>query len=147
VSNGITSGSKYWSFKILDEATNRRIKIGVSTYYPCPPALNLALGVYPGHPSAPGGCSLNLSDGHFYCNNTNSTAVNYHRVQKATVFGVLLNMDHKTVTFYADGKRVGVGAGSNVLTGQEYFPVIALLELGHCVEVMDLVQPATSHDH
>jgi SPRY domain len=135
--DGITSGCKYWSFKIINRGSiGDDMMIGVSDS-----SINLTQSIYPGQSAAPG-CSLYLHNGHFYHSGTSVASANVALVKTATVIGVLLNMNDKTVTFFADGKHVGsVGADTNVLTRSEYFPVIALRELGQSVEVMDLAQP------
>jgi SPRY domain len=133
--DGITSGCKYWSFKILEKGVNRNIMIGMSDS-----SLNLAQDVYPGQVN---GCALYLYSGHIYHSRTSVASSNVDLVKTATVIGVLLNMCQNTVTFYANGKPVGtIGADTKVLkAGCEYFPVISLYELEQCVEVMDLVPP------
>jgi SPRY domain len=138
--NGITSGRKYWSFKIIHKGNDTMIGV-------CDSSLNLAqISTYPGA-SGVSGCSLNLTDGYLsYCNKY-VACTNASRAKGAAVIGVLVDMNHKTVTFYADGERVGtVEAGSNVLmSGREYFPVVSLYSHGSCVEVMDLVPSPTLH--
>jgi hypothetical protein len=116
------SGCNYWSFHVQGKTSgSNEIAIGVGS----------ATG-YPHDDKDHSGCSLSLLPGI-------SPGGQYHhfpfdtRVQKATTIGVLLDMDHKMVTFYADGKRIGIGAGADVLTGAKYYPLVSLSEIGHCV--------------
>jgi SPRY domain len=137
VTDGITSGCKYWSFKIINRATGH-ITIGISD----------STFDVSGHRAFPGyrgavGCSLGLCNVYIHHRNTSSKTGDAFRVKNATVVGVLVDMNCKTVSFYADGEPVGtVGADASGLTsGKEYFPVLSLLADGQCVEVMDTVPP------
>jgi hypothetical protein len=55
-------------------------------------------------------------------------------------------MDHNMVTFYADGKRIGIGAGVDMLTGTKYFPVVSFSQIGHCVVVEDRAMMMTMNE-
>jgi SPRY domain len=130
--NGISSGCKFWSFRIINRGSSANIMIGVLDS-----TIDVTKITYPGHADGTG-CSIYLLNGSFYCNGTQTAvSMDVSRVQKATVIGVLLNMSHKTVTFYADGDGVGT-VDARVLKGHEWFPVVSLFRQGQCVEVMDL---------
>jgi hypothetical protein len=124
---GFTTGSHYFSFKINDRGNNGYIMIGVSDG-----SASCATSSYPGASNCPG-VSIYLSCGYRYYSNTNAAMPNCAQVTQATHIGVLLNMDMKTCSFFADGRLIGMGAGSDVLKAQKYFPVISLYELGQSV--------------
>jgi SPRY domain len=46
------------------------------------------------------------------------------------VIGTLINMNHRTVTFYKNGVRVGTAIGRDQLTEDIYYPCVAMYTLG-----------------
>jgi hypothetical protein len=128
---GFASGSHYWSYQVLDKAcTISNIYIGVGSA-----KVN---GPFPGIGNHPG-CSLAVPSGQYWKANRAIVVPDVSLVNEATTIGLLLDMDHKTVTFYADGKRVGMGAGADVLDAAKYYPVVSFCHLGQSVVVEDIV--------
>jgi hypothetical protein len=121
---GFREGIHYWEFKVLDDATNKYIMIGVSKN------VSVTASTYPGH-SSDKGVSYYGGNGYRYYGNTNAAFGPTFSV--GDVIGTLLNMEHRTVTFYLNGKRIGVALGSDALTDDMYYPVVALYSLGHTV--------------
>jgi hypothetical protein len=129
---GFASGSHYWSYRILDHGcVKSSICIGVGS-------AKVNKGHFPGIGNHPG-CSLAVRAGRYWKANVASGVPDVTRVNEATTIGVLLDMDHKTVTFYADGKRVGMGAGADMLKAKTYYPVVSFCHLGQSVVVEDSV--------
>eukprot|EP00759_Apiculatamorpha_spiralis_P018122 PhF_6_TR24446/c0_g1_i1/m.33804 len=121
------TGSHFWSFEIIDRGVNPDIMIGISDgTTQCVP------NTYAGKGSC-NGCSLSILYGYFYRCNTSYASPLASQTKTASHIGVLLNTDHKTVSFFVDGLLVGMGCGSDVMTSGVYFPVVSVSELGHCV--------------
>eukprot|EP00992_Anisonema_acinus_P011471 TRINITY_DN7432_c0_g1_i1.p1 TRINITY_DN7432_c0_g1~~TRINITY_DN7432_c0_g1_i1.p1 ORF type:complete len:223 (+),score=60.82 TRINITY_DN7432_c0_g1_i1:55-669(+) len=124
---GFSEGSHFFSFNIIDRSSAGHIMIGASDG-----TASCTSSYYPGYNNCPG-VSVYLSNGHRYYGNTNAALATSSQITKAEHIGLLLNMDHRTCTVFADGNIAGMIAGSDVLRAKKYFPVVALYELGHAV--------------
>jgi hypothetical protein len=94
---------------------------------------------YPHDDKDSSGCCLNLGSGNIWPSDKYRyrATLTDTLVQIATTICVLLDMDHKMVTFYADGKRIGIGAGADVLTSAKYYPTVSLSQIGNSLVVED----------
>jgi hypothetical protein len=129
---GFASGSHYWSYQILDHGcVNSSICIVVGS-------AKVNEGLLPGFSNHPG-CSLEVRTGRYWKADVFCDVPDITLVKEAKTIGVLLDMDHKTVTSYADGKRVDMGAGADVLKATKYYPFVSLCHLGQSVVVEDIV--------
>ena len=128
-----STGCHYSSFRIKHRAVNSNIMFGVSNGQS-----SVTASVFPGCKSDASGCSLDLANGHFCRAGTRLVTPAHKHLTQATKIGVLLDLYHRTVSFYADGNLVGTGAGSDVLTANMYYPVIAICELDHSVTIEDI---------
>lgn len=126
---GFSCGKIFTAFRVLDKAVHANIMIGVSDGQAS--GLLTSGSYYPGY-SADKGVSLYGQDGHRYYSNTNASMPD-GTFGTGDEIGVLLNMEHNTVTFYKNGKRLGTAAGRDVLTAKKYFFAVSLFELGHSV--------------
>ena len=124
---GFTSGTHFWSFEIVDGCD---VMIGICNKIP------LSVSNFPGF--GPGitekGVSYNGSTGRRYLKHENRSFG--PTFGKGDVIGTLLNMNHKTVTFYKNGVRVGTAASSVTLGALTYYPCIALSST--CQEVRSI---------
>ena len=126
---GFTTGVHYWNLEIIDDAATKYIMIGVSKN------ASLTTSTYPGANNDKG-VSYYGANGYRYFANTH--AAFGPAFKKGDVVGVLLNMGHKTVTFYLNGQRVGTAIGIDQLTDDIYYPCVALYTLGHAVVSREL---------
>ena len=127
-----STGCHYWSFRIKHRTVNSNIMFGVGNGQS-----SVTASVFPGCPSDASGCSLDLVNGHFCRAGTRLVTPAHKHLTQATKIGVLLDLYHRAISFYADGNLVGTGAGSDVLTANMYYPVIAICELDHSVTIED----------
>ncbi|KAH3758768.1 hypothetical protein Pelo_9431 [Pelomyxa schiedti] len=125
-SEGWSEGNHYWSVKVVDAGPTKHVMIGV-----CDASFGgmFTTNHYPGIKTD--GVSYHLGSGHAYRQGTNAAFGSAYGT--GYEIGVLLNMTHKTCTFFVNGQRMGTAAGADVLTGRTYFPAVALLELGATV--------------
>ena len=138
---GFEQGVHYWSFKIIDRATNGYIMIGVSDGL-----VSCTTSDYPGCVSGSHDVALYLANGHRYFSATNGAMPQVDLIKRATHVGVLLNMKNKTCSFFADGILLGMGAGSDILTSKKYFPLVTVYELGQTICSDVLVNPLQQPD-
>ncbi|KAH3745179.1 hypothetical protein Pelo_13415 [Pelomyxa schiedti] len=123
---GWSSDSHYFSLKVVDAGPNKFLMIGV-----CDASFPgmFTASHYPGLSND--GVSYYGANGYAYRLGSN---VAFGRVYgTGDEVGVLLNMTHRTCSFYLNGTRVGTAAGADVITSQTYFPAVALYELGSTV--------------
>lgn len=121
---GYRTGIHYWEQRIIDDASDKYIMIGVSKN------ASVTISTFPGHGSDKG-VSYYGNNGYRYFANTHAGFGSIFK--SGDVIGTLLNMEHKTVTFYLNGQRVGTALGADYLTDDIYYPVVALHSLGHTV--------------
>ncbi len=121
---GFSSGVHFWNVEIIEDSINSYISIGVSK------DCSLTVPSYPGQ-SGDKGVSYFGSNGHRYFAGTN--AAFGPAFKKGDIVGTLLSMEHKTVTFYLNGSRVGAAIGMDQLTDNLYYPCVSLHSLGHTV--------------
>ncbi|KAH3760783.1 purine-nucleoside phosphorylase [Pelomyxa schiedti] len=123
---GFFDGSHYWSLKVLDGGPSKYIMIGV-----CDASFGGMFPVshYPGLKTD--GVSYYGANGYTY--KLGGYGGFGPVFGTGSEVGVLLNMTHRTCTFFLNGTRVGTAAGADVLTGRTYFPSVSLYELGASV--------------
>jgi SPRY domain len=123
---GFTSGIHYWSFDIMDAGEIEQIMIGVSK------DLIVTQSVYPGIALCGGmsdkGVSYYAHNGYRYFSGTHATFSQSYT--NSDIIGTLLNMNHKTITFYKNAERAGTAIGKDHLSENLYFPCISLYSHG-----------------
>eukprot|EP00698_Gefionella_okellyi_P001072 TRINITY_DN1095_c0_g1_i4.p1 TRINITY_DN1095_c0_g1~~TRINITY_DN1095_c0_g1_i4.p1 ORF type:complete len:232 (+),score=38.80 TRINITY_DN1095_c0_g1_i4:135-830(+) len=91
------------------------------------------------------GASLYGNNGAVY--SSGGTAASYTMcgaLPTGTVVGILINMEHRTLTFFVNGRNIGMAADASVLTADAYYFVMSLHDPGAKLAIMDTVVPATA---
>ena len=118
----ITSGTHYFQVKMINPGPNAYIMFGIVK-----DGFSLNGSTYPGSDAN--------SFGYYF-----SSGNKYHRAgaagfaqptkQAGSTVGMLVDMDARTITYFADGQLLGTAFGSDSIpAGQTWYPAIALYEL------------------
>jgi SPRY domain len=130
---GFSGGLHCWNIKIVDAGNINNIMIGVSS------GSNVSISNYPGYGSDKG-VSYYGANGHRYFRNTREPFG--PTFTSGDIIGTLLNMKHKTVTFYKNGACIGTAISVDSLTDGVYYPCISLQTLGQEIVSCEIPQEA-----